>query len=200
MSALAEPRPSTGRPHQLTQTDNELIAEIRHGDERAFAAFHARHHGRAHRAALQILHDEQLAEEAVQDAFMNLWRRPHDYNGSLASPTTWLLSVVRHRAIDCRRRERRRLIPAEDPAIPFARLAASDDVEAQVLHRERWHEVRLRMQDLPSGQRVALELNYLEQLTHREVADKLWIPVGTAKSRIRLGLTRLSSVLETTAN
>ena len=177
----------------IGETDEELLAAICAGDADAFLHLHERHAAHAQRIALRVLGDLELAEEVVQEVFLNVWRRPRGYEPLRGAAAPWLFSVVRHRAIDCWRSERRRPTAAQDSEQQFASLIAADDTENEILDRERCRELSLQVQQLPLHQCVVVELGYYGELTHSEIATRLQIPLGTAKSRMRLGLQRLST-------
>lgn len=141
--------------------------------------------------AMHVLHDVELAEEVAQDAFVSLWRRPLSYTPSRGAPLPWLIGVVRHRAIDRWRSEQRRPRCAADSDRQLARLIAPGDVEKHLIDQECCQDIRTRLLALPVPQKTAIALSYYGELTQAEVAVQLDVPVGTVKSRVRLGLDRL---------
>jgi RNA polymerase sigma-70 factor (ECF subfamily) len=139
-----------------------------------------------------VLRDEALAEDAVQDAFLGLWRNAGSFLPERASASTWILTLVHRRAVDLVRREqRRRTEPLESAPEPADGSAA--DVAWLRLERER---VQAALRQLPDQQREAIELAYYGGYTQSELADRLGQPLGTIKSRMFAGLSRLRELLD----
>jgi RNA polymerase sigma-70 factor (ECF subfamily) len=172
-------------------SDDTLFAAILQGDVDAFDAFYARHAALAFSLAMRILQDDELAEEATQDAFISLWRGRASYDSRRGSPTTWLFGIVRHRATDSWRRESRHPPQVHNSEARLAALVAPDDVETQIVARERRRQMVVRLAELPFDQRDVIVRGFCHGLTHAEIARDLHLPAGTAKGRIRLGLARL---------
>jgi RNA polymerase sigma-70 factor (ECF subfamily) len=155
-------------------------------------ALYEEYHRQALGLALRVLGNMGEAEEVVQEAFLAAWRAGHTYDGSRGSTRTWILTLVRNRAIDVvRARQRRPIQPLDDaldpPDATDVPLQAELNVDA-----ERVAEALFR---LPPEQRMAIQLAYTSGLSHTEIAAKLGVPVGTVKGRIRLGLDRLRQAL-----
>ena len=189
-----EVRPGrTGRAHvpaARSPDDAELMVLIQQGDMRAFEAFYDRHVALALGAATRILHDRSLAEDAVQEGFVGIWRSRASYRPQAATAKSWLLVIVRNRAIDLSRRDRTRpSVPADD--VELAGLHAPGCTEEEVIAESDHQELRAQLQRLPDEQRRAIELAYFGGLTHGEIARQLGLPLGTAKGRVRLGLEKL---------
>ena len=144
--------------------------------------------------ALRITRDPALAQDAVQEAFVGVWRNASRYSGSKASVRTWILSIAHHRSIDLIRRRRvTAAIPEDDaPGDAFT----SPDVWPEVARAADAAAVRGAMTALPDLQRQAIEMAYFEGLTQTEIAAKTGAPLGTVKSRVRLGLIQLRRELE----
>ena len=172
-------------------SDEALLEAVAGNDEAALGELYDRFGRIAYGLALRILRDASLAEDAVQEAFLQAWRRAGSYRPERAKASTWLLTFVHRRAVDLvRREERRRAEPSESlasPAVPGA------DEEAALGSRQQ--VVRAALQALPSEQRQAIELAYYGGLTQTEVAAHLGQPLGTIKSRMFTGLDRLRSLL-----
>jgi RNA polymerase sigma-70 factor (ECF subfamily) len=146
-------------------------------------------------SALKVLGNGSAAQDVVQDVFVELWRHPDRYDPAAGSLRTYLVVLARHRAVDLLRSELRRVARQErhyrlTPAVPPG--TASDEVMAA----ETASVVRAAVQLLPDGQRRVVELAYFEGLTCREVASAMGIPEGTAKSRLRLAMAKLETVLD----
>jgi RNA polymerase sigma factor (sigma-70 family) len=129
----------------------------------------------------------------VQDAFLAAWRTAAAFDARRGSAQTWLLTLVHRRAVDVvRREERRRTDPLDD-----APIAAGESTEEVASVREQRRDVQAALAQLPDEQREALELSYYGGLTQSELAERLGIPLGTVKSRVFAGLTKLRELLGT---
>jgi RNA polymerase sigma factor (sigma-70 family) len=172
-------------------TDEELLALVARSDDRALAELYDRFGGIAFGLALRILRDEALAQDAVQEAFLAVWRSAAGFLPERARPSTWILTLVHRRAVDLVRREQRRRTEPLEPELHPA-SEGSDDEAAVRFHRRVVQEALGR---LPADQREAIELAYYGGLTQSEVAERLGQPLGTIKSRTFAGLTRLRELL-----
>jgi RNA polymerase sigma factor (sigma-70 family) len=176
-------------PTQLS--DEALVAAIARSDEAALAELYDRFGGIAYGLALRVLRDASLAEDAVQDAFLQIWRSAGTFDPKRAKASTWLLTFVHRRAVDLvRREERRRTEPTPLAPEPEER-GADEDAEL----RSRRQIVRDALRRLPPEQREAIELAYYGGLTQSELAARLDQPLGTIKSRMFTGLQRLRVLL-----
>jgi RNA polymerase sigma factor (sigma-70 family) len=177
--------------------DEELALAVADGVTSAFAALYDRYGRRAFSLARRISADDGLAEDVVQEAFLAFWRAPDRFDPGRGRFSTWMLTLVHHRAVDAVRRQsaigRRTVPPVEDgedrsvPAGPGADLDALAAVEAG--------QVRDALDRLPDDQRSALALAYFGGFTQREVAAQLGVPLGTVKSRMFTGIRRLRDLL-----
>jgi len=173
-------------------SDEALVALVARSDETALAELYDRVAGIAYGLAFRVLRDESLAEDAVQEAFLGLWRTAGSFVPERAKASTWLLTLVHRRAVDLVRREqRRRSDPLEDAPEPTTD-SAEDDAWLR-LERER---VQGALAQLPDQQREAIELAYYGGFTQSELADRLGQPLGTIKSRMFSGLARLRELLD----
>src|ERR1700744_5918144 len=175
--------------------DAELIEQIQSGSTYAFATLYDFYSARAYRVALSICREDGHAEEAVQEAFMSVWRSSAGYERSRGTVAAWLLSTVRYRAIDILRRQSKhatRLAGKET----FAAEAAHGDVVEQTVRRDEASHLRALLTRLPETQREAIALAFYAQLTHTEIAAMLHLPLGTVKGRMRLGMDKLRVDIE----
>lgn len=173
-------------------SDGALLSLIASSDEAALAELYERFGGVAYGLALRVLRDETLAQDAVQEAFLTVWRTADRFLAERARASTWILTLVHRRAVDLvRREERRRGEPLESAPEPSAPQTA--DEEAELGFRRR--VVQDALQRLPPDQRQALELGYYGGLTQSELAERLDQPLGTIKSRMFTGLSRLRELL-----
>ncbi|MCP1335716.1 sigma-70 family RNA polymerase sigma factor [Futiania mangrovi] len=136
---------------------------------------------------------DEVAEDLVQDVMLTVWRRAVQFDPAKASASTWIFTIARNRRIDVLRRERRPEIDPEDPALVADAPPAADDALEAADMGERLHSA---MQGLPEGQLSLLKLAYFEDLSHSQIAERMDLPLGTVKSRLRLATARLKSVLE----
>jgi len=155
-------------------------------------ALYEEYHRQALGLALRVLGNMGEAEEVVQEAFLAAWRAGHTYDATRGSTRTWILTLVRNRAIDVvRTRMRRPVQPLDDTFDP----PDSTDVPLQAQLNVDAARVAEALYLLPPEQRAVIELAYTSGLSHTEIAAKLSVPVGTVKGRIRLGLDRLRQAL-----
>jgi len=155
-------------------------------------ALYEAYHRQALGVAYRIVSDASEAEEVVQEAFLAIWRAGHTYDPTRGSARTWLLTLVRNRAIDVMRTRQRRPVRPLDDALE---AADATDVHAQATTNVDSEAASEAMGALPTEQREAVELAYFGGLSHGEIASRLDLPIGTVKGRIRLGLDRLRSAL-----
>jgi RNA polymerase sigma-70 factor (ECF subfamily) len=177
-------------------SDSDLMRRVQAGDPRAFRALYDRHVARALGAATAITRNGRNAEDAVQDAFLDLWRSRAVYEPGRGSVAGWLLTIVRNRALDVVRRVAARERPwdqLDDHELPDRGL---EPVEAAAARREDVLTVRAALRALPHEQATALGLAYFAGLSQTEIATRLDVPLGTIKSRMRLGMGRLARELE----
>ena len=172
-------------------SDEALVALVARADEDALAELYDRFGRVAYGLALRIVRDPALAEDAVQEGFMAVWRSSARFVAERAKASTWILTLIHRRAVDLVRREQpRRAEPLDD-----APHATGDDVEEEAWLRLRRTRVQEALKRLPDKQREALELAYYGGFTQSELADRLGEPLGTIKSRMFSGLATLRELL-----
>ena len=178
-------------------SDEALVALIARSDESALAELYDRIGGVAYGLAFRVLRDESLAEDAVQEAFLALWRSgAATFVPERSKASTWLLTLVHRRAVDLvRREERRRAEPLESAAEPMV-----DSAETSAWLRLERERVQAALRLLPDQQREAIELAYYGGFSQSELAERLGQPLGTIKSRMFSGLSRLRELLDENAN
>lgn len=183
-------------------SDEVLMVAVAARDELAFAVIYDRYIDLVYSTSLRVLADAQLAEDAAQDVFVRLWRRPESFISERGRFLSWLMSVTRNRAVDelraRGRRQKREGIPSDGTDEALAAVPAGDSVDPVRLVRLREEQacVRRALAALPHDQRRALELAYFGGLTQQEIAIGLHEPLGTIKTRIRLGMHKLRRALE----
>jgi len=176
----------------VSLSDEALLAIIATPEgDLALAELYDRYGKIAYGLAYRVLRDSALAEDAVQEAFITVWRTAGTYIRERGKPRTWLLTLVHRRAVDLVRREERRRVaePGEEPT------PTTPAAEEEATLRDRRRAVQGALRQLPADQREALELAYYCGLTQTELAEQLGVPLGTVKSRMFAGLRRLGDLL-----
>jgi RNA polymerase sigma-70 factor, ECF subfamily len=174
--------------------DRAVLARIANGELQALDELYERYKTMAYSIAYRITNDASLAEDVVQDAFLGAWRNAGRYIQGRGSVKTWLLSIVHHRAIDAVRRRRPTTPLPEREDVPPAALMLPD-VWSEVAADLDAEAVRGALAVLSDVQREAIELAYFGGLTQQEIAARTDTPLGTVKSRMRLGLLAMRRVL-----
>jgi RNA polymerase sigma-70 factor (ECF subfamily) len=174
-------------------SDHVLMACVVRGDEAALAALYDRYHALVFTIALRITGDHAVAEEVLQDVFYATWRAAGGFR-SAGSVAAWLIGIARHRAIDATRARLFRARGREQRLEPLV-VEAGDPPEEQIDRRMDGERLRAALAGLPFAQRQALELIYYGEMTQAEVAAHTGAPVGTVKTRLRLGLLHLRRAL-----
>ena len=194
--ARSQEHPAIRRQHAHL-SDEALVALVARGDDDALAELYDRTGRVAYGLALRVLRDERLAEDAMQDGFLAVWRTAAAFRPERAKASTWVLTLVHRRAVDLvRREERRRTEPLDvETTVPEA---AEPTEEAAWLRFER-ERVQAALRQLPDTQREALELAYYGGFSQSELAERLGVPLGTIKSRMFAGLARLRELLDDSA-
>ena len=185
----------TARPDLRELADEDLMPLVHDGNARAFEVVFDRHADAAFSLAYRMCGRRGMAQDIVQDAFLSLWRSGARYDRTRGSVRSWVLSVVRNRAIDMFRRETvhsGRDVSAEGVV---ERMPAPDDVAVDAERREDARGVRSALRDLPAEQRQVIELAYFGGFSHLQIAEMLDVPAGTVKGRMRLGLSKLRVAL-----
>jgi RNA polymerase sigma factor (sigma-70 family) len=185
-----EPAAVPGAP--AVGSDEDLLAGLAAGRIEALDALYERYKTMAYGIARRITGDDSLAEDVVQDAFLGAWRSADRYVAGRGSVKTWLLAIVHHRAIDAiRRRKPASELPEEADGSRTPGPLMVPDVWGEVSGRLDADAVRAALAALPALQRQALELAYFGGLSQTEMADRLGVPLGTVKSRVRLALVSM---------
>jgi RNA polymerase sigma-70 factor (ECF subfamily) len=183
-------------PRQRHLSDEALVALVARGDESALAELYDRVGRVAFGIAFRILRDDRLAEDAVQEGFLAVWRSAATFRPERAKASTWIVTLVHRRAVDLvRREERRRAEPLEAADHPEVADPSGSAADAAWLGFER-DRVQAALRTLPDGQREAIELAYYGGYSQSELAERLGVPLGTVKSRMFAGLARLREVLD----
>ncbi len=172
--------------------DEELMPLVGRKDPEAFEVLYDRHGGAAYSLAYRIVGDRAAAEDVTQEAFISVWRSGARFDAARGSVRSWLLSVVRNRAIDFLRSR-----AAKAPKLDFddesalEQRPAEERTEEEALRRETAAELRGALGKLPDPQAKVIELAYFGGFSHSEIARILGLPMGTVKGRMRLGLEKI---------
>ncbi len=178
--------------------DHQLINRIASSEKDALEALYSRYSASVYSLAMYMLRQHALAEEATQEIFLNIWLKAGSFKPERGEPRSWIMSVAHHKIVDLIR-ARRRTLTVTDPAdyesldlLPAKQVSTEEEVEGN-LDRERIMEA---LSLLPNAQREVLLLAYFEGYSQSEMAKKLNQPLGTIKTRVRLAMQKLRTLLE----
>jgi len=175
-------------------SDSDLLHAMARGDEAALATIYDRYRLILFGLVLRILHDRAEAEDCLQEAFLQVWRRARDFDEARGRAFTWLVTIARSRALDRLRASGSRLRLATEAA--QAPPEEVGDAARDAVRSEEGAVVREALAKLPEEQRQALLLAYFEGLTQAEIAARLGDPLGTVKTRMRSGMIKLRELLD----
>ncbi|WP_394822279.1 RNA polymerase sigma factor [Pendulispora albinea] len=187
--------PSAASQHKVSpasESDEALVARVGLRDEVALRVLHARHAARIFTIAARMA-GESVAEDVVQDVLLTVWRKHETFDPARGSFKSWIAQITRRHALNELRRRRRYAKDVPDELEDVPAEALEPDEAQWAAHRRA--VVRRAVAALPVAERQALSLAFFDELTHEQVASTLRTPLGTAKSRIRLGMKRLAPVL-----
>jgi RNA polymerase sigma-70 factor (ECF subfamily) len=193
--ASAEKTGSAGEgldDRQRTRFADLLCAVAQRQDRIAYSELFSYYAPRVKSYLMRLGADGALAEEITQDVMVTVWRKADLFDRRQASVSTWIFRIARNRRIDAFRRSRK---PDLDPEEPMILPAAAEAPEARVEAMDTEIRVRDALKDLPEEQLLMLRLAFYEGLSHREIADRLDVPLGTVKSRIRLAFLKMKARL-----
>lgn len=183
----------TTTPVLHANDDRVLMRRVANGDAAAFEAVYDRYEAQAFGLALKIVRNRAAAEEVTQDAFLSLWRGAHSFDADRGALGSWVLSVVRYRAVDSLRRGARHTRHDNHGELLLERLESDERTDRQVEEREQARTARLLIETLPSEQREVIELAYFGGFSQSEIAHHVGVPLGTVKGRARMALEKLRS-------
>jgi RNA polymerase sigma-70 factor (ECF subfamily) len=178
----------------IAPTDEDLLMAVAQGDREAIGRLYDRHQGTMYGLAVRITNDAGLAQDVVQEAMLGVWRNASRFDASRAKARTWMLALVHHRAIDAIRR-RRASVALPEPDVPPPAALVVPDIWDDVVGRLDAVALRAALDRVPIAQREVLELAYFAGRTQQEIATQVGVPLGTVKSRVRLGLLALRAEL-----
>ena len=191
LAALARMQPAA----ESQAEDLSCLRRIVSGDQAAAAGLYDRHSRALYSLILRIVGDESEAEDVLQEVFAQAFRQASRYDASRGAVAAWLLMMARSRAIDRLRARRTRFESRTGEGTLEEMPDAQPDVASVMLSDEQTRSVKRALGELPLLQRMAIELAYYEGLSHSEIAERLEQPLGTVKTRIRLGLLKLRDSL-----
>ena len=182
----------------MSSVGTDLIHQMAEGDAEAFARFYDRYAPLVYPVILRIVRERADAADILQDTFWQAWQGAAAYDPARGTPEAWMVMRARTRAIDrvrsVRRREETFVAPLEE-SLAVAAVAAGGDAVERAEHRGT---ITSALDRLPDAQREVIELAYYAGLTQTEIAERLKQPLGTVKTRIRLGLERLRELMTRT--
>ncbi|MGE4428427.1 MAG: RNA polymerase sigma factor [Solirubrobacteraceae bacterium] len=183
--------------HLAELPDGELMARVTATDPDAFEVFYDRHVTAAFALAYRIVGSRQAADDVCQEAFLAVWRSASRYDAGLGEVRSWLLTVVRNRAIDhLRKVTRNKEHEVHDEALAERHPApAREGTEHEALRRTEAEATRTLLERLNAEQRRVIELAFYSGYSHSEIAEMLVLPLGTVKARINRGLARMRTDL-----
>jgi RNA polymerase sigma-70 factor, ECF subfamily len=180
---------------QVVTSDIAALRAVASGDEEALASLYDRYRLILFGLILRILHSRDDAEDVLQELFLQVWKRATDFDPTRGKPFTWLVTMARSRAIDRLRAQASRDRLATEVAHTVSDESGSSDAAEDALRSEQREIVGKALAALPEEQKRALLLAYFEGLTQAEIAERLGTPLGTVKTRMRSGMTKLRDLL-----
>lgn len=197
-SAISTPLPVLVCPADAD--DAQLLHAVGNGDTRALELLYDRHAAVVYRLAFRMLRHRELSEELVQEVFLRVWRRSASYEPTRGRVPQWIYGIAHNLCIDEMRRSKVRPNPVyEDDTHPVIQQLIDEqvDIPATAIANDQRRQILDAIAVLPTAQRECIELAYYGGLSHQEIADHLSRPLGTIKTRVRLGLQKLGALLGT---
>ncbi len=183
---------------ELSEDDQELIGLISRSaerDEAALGTLYDKTGPQVYGLAFRMLNDSTMAEEVTMDVYMQVWRQAGKFDQARGNPMVWLTVLTRSRAID-RLRVGKKDREAREPLEEISEEQDGEhDPEQHSMYSEQGRIVRQALSSLPSEQRIIIELAYFEGLSQSEIATQIGEPLGTVKTRVRLGMVKLRNLL-----
>ncbi|WFU16504.1 sigma-70 family RNA polymerase sigma factor [Bradyrhizobium sp. CB3481] len=171
----------------------QLITEVAQGNKSAFARLYGLTHAKLLGVALRILRDRALAEDVLQESYLKIWRHAASYDPKIASPMTWMATIIRHRAIDAVRKRQLEAFGCDDE---ISAMASDDPDPVEEMHLARLRPKALAaFARLPEGKRRLIMLAYLRDRSRQELSMRLGIPANTVKTHLRRALLELRATM-----
>ena len=171
--------------------DLGLINRIKQRDQDAMVVLHSRYVDLLYSIVYRVLDDAASAEEAVQDAFMKAWQNASQFDGGRGPLIAWLIGIARNVAIDKLRQRGRQVPIAEDNLLEDSDERGAFNLPDDWQDRERANGLQFAVRALPAEQRQVIELSYYGGMSQSDIAEQLSLPLGTVKTRMRLGMQKL---------
>lgn len=199
--AGSSPAPDSARPPGRASDPvwGQCIQRAAHGDQQGLAELYDHSSRLVYSVAIRIAGNPADAEEITLDVYSQVWRLAKDYTPDRGSPSSWLVMMARSRALDKVRSRISRNQHETALETTFDAAAAGESAEESAMMAQNRRRIRHAMGELSAEQREAIELSYFSGLTHSELAERLGQPLGTVKTRIRLGMMKLRTALGATA-
>ncbi|HEX8196561.1 MAG TPA: sigma-70 family RNA polymerase sigma factor [Pyrinomonadaceae bacterium] len=181
------------QPETVQIPDADLLRAVAQGDEESLAAIYDRYRTILFGLLFRILGNRAEAEDVLQEVFVQVWQRARDFDENRGKAFTWLVTLARSRAID-----RLRSLGSRSRTIEAATKESADavgDAVEDAINNERGEVVREALKELPEEQRAALLMAYFDGFSQSEIAERTNTPLGTVKTRMRTGMTKLREVL-----
>lgn len=176
-------------PDYASLDDTILLQHIANRNQAAFTVLYERYGSAVYGLAMQVLSSPSLAEEVSQDSFMKVWNNPQQYDPKKGRFISWLLTVTRYTAIDRIRAEKRQVTSDATP-VEYTNIESKLGIPHDPLRRDG-QLIQKFLTQIPPEQAILVKLGFLQGMTHAELAEKLDLPLGTVKTRVRLGLQKL---------
>ncbi|MBI1748627.1 MAG: sigma-70 family RNA polymerase sigma factor [Acidobacteria bacterium] len=178
-------------------SDLEIVSRMARHEAEAFTVFYDRHAPMIFGLLCRMLGDRPEAEDALQETFWQIWRQAAAHDPARGSPLAWLVQIARSRGLDRLRQTKLRARRDGGPVeVLHDRLRAENATDIEVMARENQQMIHKTLSGLPPDQRKAITLAYFDGLTHMEIAERLQTPLGTIKTRIRLGMRKLQETFQ----
>ena len=180
-----------------TLSDEQLVDLVNQSDKRALSTLYDRYSRVVFSLGIKMLGSKEAAEEITQDAFLKLWLGAGSFQSGKGKFSSWLLSITHNRAIDELRKRRRTAnnSSCDDPILQDTLADHSNEMADDLISKVQGETVMEALEKLPALQRDAIKLAYFKGLTQTEISEQLGAPLGTIKTRMRLGLRKLRSIL-----
>jgi RNA polymerase sigma-70 factor (ECF subfamily) len=176
--------------------DAQLLALLGRSENWALSEIYDRYAGLVFSIALNTLNDQASAEEIVQQVFTKVWRHAREYRVERGKFSTWVSTITRHQCIDELRRRRVRPMTDSSYGELLDQLAGNDDPARDAQDAFEQARVRAALLQIPTRERIVIELAFWGGMTHREIARHCHTPLGTVATRVRLGMRRLKLLLQ----
>ncbi|MEQ5775680.1 sigma-70 family RNA polymerase sigma factor [Thalassospira sp. NFXS8] len=193
MNGTATNRRAPANPEEARQYADWIVAVAASRDRAAFARLFAHFGPRVKAYMFRFAGTQEMAEELAQESMMQVWRKAHLFDPQKAAASTWIFTIARNLRIDRLRQRKHIEVDESDPTLIVDESPIADELVNQ---SEQAALIQAALVELPQDQRVVVELSFFEEISHSEIAERLKIPLGTVKSRLRLALGKMRSGLE----